>query len=125
MNAETRVHIAVVRWWALACRAEKLDERTLLHFANGGKRGKVEGAIFKGMGLRAGAPDLVLIVPRGECCGLAMELKAPGGRLSIEQAQMLNLFESQHWAKVICWSFEEAIGAIVRYLRTGNPLLIK
>lgn len=123
MNAETRTHLAVVRWWSLAAKGYKLDERVLLHFANGGKRGRIEASILKGMGVRPGAPDLVLIAPRGDRVGLAIELKSPEGRLSIDQAQMLDLFESAGWAKVICWSFDEAVAAICNYLRSGNPLL--
>lgn len=122
MQQETRIHCSLIRWWALACRAEKLDERVLLHFANGGKRGRVEASILKGMGVRAGAPDLILIVPRGNSCGLAMELKAPDGRLTVEQGQMLGLFEQHRWAKIICWSFDEAVSAINCYLKTGDPL---
>ena len=123
MNPETRLHLNVIRWWAYAAHGFGLDERTLLHCANGGKRGKIEGAIFKGMGVRRGAPDLLLFVPRGAHHGLALELKSPDGRLSIDQAQMLALFETHGWAKSVCWSFDEAVGAITRYLKSGDPLI--
>ena len=49
------------------------------HPANGGWRSRVEGAIFKGMGVRAGTPDIVAI--KGGRC-YALELKAPDGRLT-------------------------------------------
>lgn len=122
MQPETRLHLSLIRWWSLAAKGFGLDERVLLHFANGGKRGKIEACILKGMGVRRGAPDLVLLAPRGDRVGLAIELKAPDGRLSIDQAQMLALFEKQGWAKVVCWSFDEAVGAITRYLKTSDPL---
>jgi hypothetical protein len=51
---------------------------------NGGARTAIEGAIFKGLGVRAGAPDL-LIVRQGLASFL--ELKAPGGRLSASQVE--------------------------------------
>ena len=50
--------------------------------AGGG--GKVRGAILKGMGLKPGVPDL-LILHHGELYGI--ELKASGGRLSPEQGE--------------------------------------
>jgi hypothetical protein len=49
------------------------------HPANGGWRSPVEGAILKGLGVRAGVPDIVAI-KNGRC--YALELKAPDGRLT-------------------------------------------
>lgn len=54
------------------------------HLANGGARTAIEGAIFKGLGVRPGAPDL-LIVSAGR--PLFLELKAPGHRLSPAQVE--------------------------------------
>ena len=45
------------------------------HAPNGGGRSKVEAAIFKGLGVKPGVPDLIILY-RGRC--LAIELKAPG-----------------------------------------------
>jgi hypothetical protein len=49
------------------------------HPANGGWRSRVEAAILKGMGVRAGVPDIIA-VKGGRC--YALELKASGGRLT-------------------------------------------
>jgi hypothetical protein len=49
------------------------------HPANGGWRSRVEGAILKGMGVKAGVPDIIAI-KNGQC--YALELKAPDGRLT-------------------------------------------
>jgi hypothetical protein len=54
------------------------------HLANGGARSPVEGAILKGLGVRPGAPDL-LIVRAGQA--LFIECKAPGRRLSPAQVE--------------------------------------
>lgn len=51
---------------------------------NGGARTAIEGAIFKSLGVRAGAPDL-LIVSAGR--PLFVEFKAPGRRLSPVQIE--------------------------------------
>jgi hypothetical protein len=46
------------------------------HPANGGWRSRVEAAILKGMGVKAGVPDIIAI-KNGRC--YALELKAPDG----------------------------------------------
>lgn len=122
MSVETRTHLALIRWWSLACKAERLDERLLSHAANGGKRRLVEASIFKGMGVRAGHEDLFLAVPRGTAHGLYLELKAPDGRIQPEQKEMMAIHAAQGYAATVAWSFDEAVSAIVNYLRGGNPL---
>ena len=54
------------------------------HIANGGWRSPIEAAIFKSLGVRPGAPDL-LIVRAGQ--PLFLELKAPGRKLSPVQTE--------------------------------------
>jgi hypothetical protein len=49
------------------------------HPANGGWRSPIEAAILKGLGVRAGVPD-VIAVKDGRT--YALELKPPGGRLN-------------------------------------------
>ena len=52
------------------------------HPANGGWRSRVEAAILKGMGVRAGLPDIIA-VKDGQC--YALELKASDGCLTSAQ----------------------------------------
>jgi hypothetical protein len=54
------------------------------HIPNGGLRSKIEAAIFRAIGVKAGAPDL-LIVRAGQA--LFLELKAPG-RLKLSPKQI-------------------------------------
>lgn len=123
MNPETRIQRNLLDWWALACRAYKLDARHLAHIPNGGKRGKIEGAIFKALGVRAGHEDLFLSVPRGDAHGLYLEVKAPSGRVSPDQREMMQLHSAQGYAVAIGWDFDECVRAITNYLKTGNPML--
>jgi hypothetical protein len=53
------------------------------HVGNGGWRSPVEARIFKGLGVKPGVPDLILI-RNGQTH--ALELKANGGRLTPVQA---------------------------------------
>lgn len=52
------------------------------HIPNGGWRTKAEAGIFKAMGVRSGAPDLLFI---HEGRAFFMELKVEGGTLSMSQ----------------------------------------
>jgi VRR-NUC domain len=52
------------------------------HVPNGGARRPIEAAILKGLGVTAGVPD-VIAIKGGRT--FALELKAPGGRLTDAQ----------------------------------------
>ncbi len=57
------------------------------HVPNGGARRRIEAGILKGMGVRAGVSDLIL-VHAGKI--FAMEFKAPGGRATEAQMAFLS-----------------------------------
>ncbi len=59
------------------------------HVPNGGKRRPIEAAILKGLGVKAGVPDIIAI-RSGHC--FALELKAEGGKptpVQIETMQQM------------------------------------
>lgn len=62
-----------------------------VHVPNGGKRKPIEAAIFKGLGVRSGASDL-LLWHRGR--SFALELKADGGRATEAQMQFISDFNA-------------------------------
>jgi VRR-NUC domain len=77
-NAEARVVAGVVdyvRWVA--------PEVLIFHVANGGLRSKPEAARLKWMGVLAGVPDLILVLPAGRTA--FWEVKTPKGGPSEEQ----------------------------------------
>lgn len=71
---------------------ENLGELTFFHVPNGGRRSRTEGRIFKGLGVRAGVPDLVVLFPGGRTAFI--EIKAPNGRLSAAQKAFRNTAEN-------------------------------
>jgi hypothetical protein len=77
-NLEQSIQKAVLRYLALC----GVSDLFCFHVPNGGKRGRIEAAILKSMGVRAGVPDLVLIRAGLAYC---LELKAPLGRLTPAQ----------------------------------------
>lgn len=48
----------------------------VFHIPNGGKRGKIEAAILKGMGVKAGVPDLCIVRPFGSVSWIEMKADA-------------------------------------------------
>jgi hypothetical protein len=78
MKPEEQIHKAVIQH--LAARSE--PGVFWWHTPNGGKRHIAEAVKFKALGVISGVPDL-LILKGGKL--YALELKAPGGRLSPSQ----------------------------------------
>lgn len=144
---ESLMQRAVIKWWRMACRDFGVPEILLFSIPNGGGRsGPVVGSILKAEGLRKGAPDLMLAVPRVSCAskpmpekwsggptelaelvasgievrdafsGLFLELKTPTGRLQPEQEVFHELLQKQGYRVVVCRSFEECVATITNYL---------
>lgn len=61
------------------------------HVPNGGQRSRIEAAIMKGLGVRAGVSDLIAV---HESKAFALELKAEGGRASEAQLQFIEDFRA-------------------------------
>lgn len=59
-------------------------------------------------GLRIGASDLFIMVPRHCTHGLWLEVKSKNGKLRKEQMQFLKDAESQGYMTHVTWSFDEA-----------------
>jgi hypothetical protein len=90
-----------------------------LHPANGGWRSATEAAIFKGLGVQAGAPDL-LLWRAGKSYGL--ELKAPGGRTTAAQAELLTALERAGAVTAIAQGLDAALRKLEEWglLRAGK-----
>jgi hypothetical protein len=84
-QSEAQLHITVIEHLRLRAKPDVL----WLHPANGGRRDKITGAKLKRMGVLAGAADL-LIWHRS--ISFALELKAPGRRLSEAQLAFMAAF---------------------------------
>jgi hypothetical protein len=61
------------------------------HVPNGGYRKPIEAAIMKGLGVKAGVPDVVAI-HKGRC--YALELKAERGRATPKQLEAIAAMEA-------------------------------
>lgn len=101
-----RVRLHEARWPAL---------RWLHANPNGGARDKVAGAKIKAEGGRRGVPDYYWPQRSGAYAGLALELKAKGGRVDPAQREWLDHLEAQGWRCVVAYGADEAWAAIREY----------
>lgn len=104
---------ACVQWFDL--KYPKLKLR-LHHSPNGGKRNAIEAAKFKQMGVRAGFPDLILLIPNRFYPFCGVELKTRTGRQSEHQKDYQKEFESIGAKYVVCKSLDEFIKVVTDYL---------
>jgi predicted type IV restriction endonuclease len=76
------------------------------HVPNGGWRRPIEGAIFKGLGVVAGVPDIIVI--RGGRC-FALELKSEAGKITAVQRLTLDLMEKAGAVVGVAYGLDDAL----------------
>jgi hypothetical protein len=79
------------------------------HPANGGYRRPVEAARLKGLGVRAGVPD-VIAIHRGQV--FAIELKAEHGRATDDQLHAIEDIRAAGGHAQICHGLDRALAAL-------------
>jgi hypothetical protein len=93
--------------------------KLLFAIPNGGKRDKREAARLKREGTRAGVPDVCLPIPKGNYCGLWVEMKSGKGKLSDNQKKWKEQLESWGHKVAVCYGWEEAKECILEYLKSN------
>lgn len=115
MRSEDTEQIAVIQW-SLYNLNHYPELKWLHHCPNGGSRNKQEAVKLKQMGVKAGVSDLCLPYPKGLYCGLYIEMKYGDGRYQTSQKEFLkDMAEAGHFVAT-CYSAEEAIEIIKKYL---------
>jgi hypothetical protein len=115
MRSEDTEQINVISWagWNVNRYPEL---KWLHHVPNGGSRNKQEAVKLKQMGVKAGVSDLCLPYPKGVYCGLYIEMKYGNNRQQDTQKEFLaDMAEAGHFVAT-CYSAEEAIKVIEKYL---------
>lgn len=113
-HLEDQLQIACVRYFDYAY--PKLSH-LLHHSPNGGKRNIREAARFKAMGVRAGFPDLILLLPNEKFNYLCIELKTKKGRQSEHQKNYQKLVENNGGKYCICREVQDFINITKDYLQ--------
>ena len=106
--------------WARLNAGRWPELRWLYHVPNGGSRGPAEAGRFAAMGVKRGVPDVALDEPRGGFHGLRIEMKRrKGGKVSDEQQEWIDHYNSIGFRAVVCYGWDEAREAIETYLSGG------
>lgn len=69
----------------------------------------------RGMGDRSGIPDILVLVPRGDYCGLAIEVKTPKGWSIPWQRQMQDDLRNLGWRVEVCRSADAMVAVCEEY----------
>jgi hypothetical protein len=114
--SEHQEQAAVIAWWRLNHMRYKLPEFALAAVPNGGARDVITGSRLKAEGVRRGTPDLMLTWPALGCHGFFAEMKVGSNKPSPEQREFLSHLISAGYRAIVCYSADEAIAEIKRYL---------
>lgn len=120
-QTESKSQQEVVRWWRDNCCEWQLDAELLFAIPNQARRSRANASRMLAEGLLAGVPDLFAAVPRGDCAGLFIEMKASGGKLSENQRLMLARLTKAGYATLVAYSATDAIHAIKAYMNLPTP----
>ena len=80
-----------------------------LHVPNGGKRRPIEAAIMKGLGVRAGVPD-VIAIHKGHV--YALELKTETGRPTETQLAAIEAIRTAGGFAAVCHGLDRALACL-------------
>ena len=111
--------------WAQYSRQMFPDLELLFHVPNGGKRDKREAISLKREGVKAGVPDLVLPVARGDYFGLYIELKVGKNKPKEHQLKWIDQLKEQGYFAAVCYGWIEASEVIKNYLEKQKTIVIK
>ena len=92
----------------------------LFHVPSGGYRNKREAARLKRQGVKSGLPDIFLDVPTKWYKGLRIELKIKPNEPTQNQIEYIEAYIQLGFKAMICYSADEAIEIISKYLGINN-----
>lgn len=107
-NEEEQIQAAVV----LHLHVRAMPGVVWWHTPNGGYRNATEAGRFKALGVKAGIPDLIAL-RAGQL--FAIELKAPGGRVSEAQREMLAALEQAGAKTAVAFGLDDALDVLERW----------
>ena len=102
--------------WAKWQEGRYPELKLLYHCPNGGTRNKLEAANLKRQGVKAGVPDLFLPIHRSPKYGLFIEMKVGRNKCTDNQKKWIRDLMQQGSEVKVCYSCEEAIQTIKKYL---------
>lgn len=116
-DTEHKHQVALFQWAAYQSR--RWPELSLLFaIPNGGARDKITGQRLKDEGVKAGVPDMLLPVARGDYHGFFIELKAPDGSASDLQEEWVENLRAQGYRAEVIHGWTAARDGLIEYLES-------
>lgn len=91
---------------------------TIHAIPNGGKRSIGTAVKLKAEGVLSGVPDIFVPAAR-----LYIEVKAPGGKLTVDQAKFLISATESNYGIAVCFSSVEILDTINSYRKNNFPFI--
>lgn len=115
MKGEDLEQATLIQWCNLqSCKYSEL--KLIFAIPNGGYRNKGEARKLKATGTKSGVPDLFLPIPRSPKYGLFIEMKVGRNKCTDNQKKWIRDLMQQGYEVKVCYSCEEAIQTIKKYL---------
>tara|TARA_B110000285_G_scaffold75466_1_gene86901 strand:- start:891 stop:1316 length:426 start_codon:yes stop_codon:yes gene_type:complete len=83
---------------------------------NGGHRHIAVARKLKKEGVKSGIPDIFLSVPKNDKHGMFIEMKHGKNKPSESQLEWLGALSGEGYETAICYGFDDARDAIIKYL---------
>lgn len=103
--------------WAALQSGKYPDLAKMFAIPNGGLRNKIVAAKLKREGVKAGVLDVQLPVARGGFIGFWIEFKIKPNKCTPAQAERIAQLRADGHNVHVCYEMEEAIAAVVGYLK--------
>ena len=116
-NPEAAMQIALFEW--ISYQKDLRDH--VLHIPNEGKRSWVYGKQLKMMGLRKGASDIFVALPRNGYHGAWIELKTEKGKPTKEQVQFLEDMKKVGYFTYVSYGLNDAMEIVKWYINDSRP----
>lgn len=88
-----------------------------VHVENEGKRTPMAARISRGMGLKAGVPDILIFKRTSHFNGLAIELKVWPNNVTPEQEYFLKHLEDNGWLTAVAYGIKEVDKIVTDYFK--------
>jgi|11_taG_2_1085331.scaffolds.fasta_scaffold06966_7 hypothetical protein len=108
---------------AVACYLDHLPNVVWFHVANERKTSIQAGKRLKDKGVKSGVPDVMILNAENGFCGLAIELKVKGGRLTHNQKTWLVKLENIGYKTAVCFCLQDAIDVVNEYFAENQRIV--
>jgi hypothetical protein len=119
---EAEIQAAFFEWWELWATSHRIPARLCFAVPNGGHRHAAVAGKLKAQGVRAGVPDVFLMIPAGGFHALILEFKREGEKVrrGSEQEAFIDEARLRSYNVLVVHSTEQAMKIVMAYLSDAD-----